>query len=127
MALEFLSEIVSRLEELLDDDVKERIDHIAKHHARPLGVDQFGFDPSTLKAIAPFSVWLYRNYFRVETVGAENIPSGRMMVIANHSGQLPFDGAMIITAFMLEPKIPRLLRGMVERFSSELPFIGTLM
>lgn len=74
----------------------------------------------------PLLHWLYKNYFRCETFGAHHIPSDRVLVIANHSGQLPFDGMMIGMAFMLEARIPRLLRGMAERWSAELPFISTL-
>ena len=40
------------------------------------GVDPFGFDLDyALSAVAPF-VWLYRNYFRVETHGIEKVPDG---------------------------------------------------
>lgn len=126
MAKELLNALQGYLEQFLDDDTKERIEQIAKGQNNDFGVDPYGFDPRTLKSLMPILCWFYRHYFRVETFGAENVPEGRMMVIANHSGQLPFDGAMIITAFLLEPKIPRLLRGMVERWSAEVPFISTL-
>lgn len=115
-----------RLELLLDEDVKRRLDSLKTGHTNEFGVDPFGFDPNSLKSVAPIAIWLYRNYFRVETSGVDNIPKGRMIVMANHSGQLPFDAAMIETAFLLEPDEPRLLRGMVERWTAELPFISTL-
>lgn len=127
MAQQFLENFENYFKKFIDDDTKKRIDAIAKQQTNEFGVDQFGFDAKTLLSIAPFTVWLYRNYFRCETFGAENIPAGRMMVIANHSGQLPFDGAMIITSFILEPKKPRFLRGMVERWTAEVPFISTLL
>lgn len=127
MAKEFLDAIEHYFRNFVDDDTKKRIDQIAKLETNEFGVDQFGFDAQTLIAIAPFMVWLYRYYFRCETFGAEHVPKGRMMVIANHSGQLPFDGAMIITSFILEPNTPRLLRGMVERWTAEIPFFSTLL
>lgn len=126
MAQEFLHLLQSHFENLLDERTKTRIDQIARTK-NAFGVDQFGFDANTLAAVAPILSWFYKNYFRVETFGAENVPEGRMMVIANHSGQLPFDGAMIITAFLLEPAIPRLLRAMAERWTAEIPFICTLL
>lgn len=126
MATEFLLELEEYFKKFIDDETKRRIDIIASRELSEFGVDQFGFDAKTMLSIAPFIVWLYRYYFRCEVIGAENIPDGRMMVIANHSGQLPFDGAMIIAAFILEAKNPRFLRGMVEKWSSEIPFIGTL-
>lgn len=113
--------------DFLDDETKTRIEQVAKRQCNKFGVDQFGLDTETIKMVAPILCWLYHQYFRVDCYGAENIPEGRMMVIANHSGQLPFDGAMIGTAFLLEGKYPRLLRGMVERWTAEIPFFSTLL
>lgn len=110
----------------LDPAVRERIEQISTSNLNEFGVDPFGFDPKSILKLAPYMVWLYRNYFRCEVTGVENIPEGRMMVISNHSGQLPFDGLMIATAFLLEGKHPRILRGMAERWSAELPFISKL-
>lgn len=126
MAQEFLDTLESYFKKCLDEDTKRRIEEIASQQTNEFGVDQFGFDARTLMSLAPLGVWFYRHYFRCDTFGAENIPAGRMMVIANHSGQLPFDGAMIVTSFILEPNKPRLLRGMVERWTSEIPFVSTL-
>lgn len=126
MPTEFYHEIKEYFKKFLDEETKKRIHIIAQKETNEFGVDQFGFDANTLFSIAPFMVWLYRHYFRCEVFGIENIPSKRVMVVANHSGQLPFDAAMIITAFILEPKEPQFLRGMVEKWSSEIPFIGTL-
>lgn len=126
MAQDFFHKLEDSLQNLLDEDTKARIKQIEQSQSNPFGVDDFGFDPKVLSSVAPIMCWLYRHYFRVETFGAENVPTGRMMVIANHAGQLPFDGAMILTAFLLEPKVPRLLRGMVERWAAEVPFISTL-
>ena len=126
MDQEFLHLLQNYCENALDENTKKRIDQIA-HTKNSFGVDQFGFDAKTLAAVAPILCWFYKNYFRVETFGAEKIPKGRIMVIANHSGQLPFDGAMIVTAFLLEPALPRLLRGMAERWTAEIPFISTLL
>ncbi len=126
MAWALLDSLNRFFDEMLDQDAKDRIEAIAKKEKSQFGVDAFGFDAHAIKSVAPLMIWLYRHYFRVETFGAKNIPSGPMMVIANHSGQLPFDGAMIVAAFLLEPKNPRFLRGMVERWSSELPFVSTL-
>jgi 1-acyl-sn-glycerol-3-phosphate acyltransferase len=104
-------------------EVFERIDALPRNNMNALGVDPFGFDPESLKPLVPIMVWLYRNYFRCEIEGIENIPEGRMMVIANHAGGLPFDGAMIGCAFLMDALKPRLLRGMVDTWVAELPFI----
>ncbi|HET9753719.1 MAG TPA: lysophospholipid acyltransferase family protein, partial [Myxococcales bacterium] len=67
---------------------------------------------------------LYRNYFRVQTHGIEQVPAGRAMLVANHSGQLPLDGAMIGMSLLLEAEPPRLARAMVERWAPTLPFVA---
>ena len=106
--------------------LEKRIHALSQKNLNSFRVDPFGFDPESIKPLFPFANWLYKKYFRCETFGVSNIPQGRVIVIANHSGQLPFDGLMINMAFILEPKKPRLLRGMAERWSAELPFISTL-
>ncbi|MBA3541581.1 MAG: acyltransferase family protein [Deltaproteobacteria bacterium] len=81
-----------------------------------------------LRGVVKFARWLYRHYFRAEAFGIENIPaSGRMIVVANHSGQLPFDGLVISAACFLEPPQPRLLRSMVEYFVPTVPFASYLL
>ncbi|MCK6552159.1 acyltransferase family protein [Myxococcota bacterium] len=91
-----------------------------------LGVDPFGFDPEIVKYASAPLVWLYKHYFRVQTKGIENVPSGRVLLIANHSGQLPFDGMMIGTAMVLEHDPPRVARSMVEKWVPRLPFVSVL-
>jgi 1-acyl-sn-glycerol-3-phosphate acyltransferase len=87
------------------------------------GFDSFGFDREKLKYGFVFARWLYRSYFRAETQGVENIPAaGRVLIIANHSGQLPFDGLVLGTALFLECNPPRMVRSMVEKFIPTLPF-----
>lgn len=107
-------------------DVIDRIDGLPHDHLNEFGVDPFGFDPEVLKSIMPMASWLYENYFRCEAHGLENMPCGRVIVVANHSGQLPFDGLMIGSAFLLKAEKPRFLRGMAEKWSATLPFISKL-
>src|SRR3954462_10093947 len=59
------------------------------------GVDPFGLELDFAKAAIAPGLWLYKNYFRVETHDIGNVPAGRVMLISNHSGQLPIDGMMI--------------------------------
>lgn len=91
------------------------------------GVDPFGLDLEFTKAAIAPVLWLYKNYFRVEAHGLENIPeSGRVLFISNHSGQLPFDGAMIGCAALTEANPPRMVRAMVEKWVPTLPYASTL-
>lgn len=91
------------------------------------GVDPFGFSVDfSLAAAAPL-IWLYRHYFRVETSGIEKVPKGRVLLISNHSGQLPFDGVMIGMAMLTEANPPRAIRSMVEKWVPTLPYVSTFM
>ncbi len=91
------------------------------------GIDPFGLDIDyLLPAMAAF-VFLYKSYFRVETHGIEQLPEGRVLLVANHGGQLPFDGAMIATACLIEGKSPRPVRTMVDSWVPTLPFVSTFM
>jgi 1-acyl-sn-glycerol-3-phosphate acyltransferase len=92
------------------------------------GVDPYGFDTEYLvSAVAPL-FWLYRKYFRVEVHGIEHVPSeGRALLVSNHSGQLPFDGAMIEVAFLLDRDPPRAVRALMDTWVPTLPFVSTFM
>ncbi|MEO1482367.1 MAG: lysophospholipid acyltransferase family protein [Myxococcota bacterium] len=107
-------------------ELKDRIDRLPTHLG-PYGVDPFGFDPNYVKQYAGFVAWMYRYYFRVQTFGIGNVPDGRALIIGNHSGQLPFDGAMINASALLEREPPRYYRAMIERFVPATPFASAFM
>lgn len=90
------------------------------------GYDDWGFNPEVALQALAVSRPLYDKYFRVEAKGLENVPKGRVLLIANHSGQIPFDGMFIGTAMALYADPPRIVRGMVERWFPSLPWISTL-
>ncbi|MFP2933126.1 lysophospholipid acyltransferase family protein [Pyxidicoccus sp. 3LG] len=111
---------------LANDEQKGRLLALARPE-NEYGVDPFGFNLDySLSALAPF-LWLYRNYFRVETYGIEKVPAGRVLLVSNHSGQLPMDGAMIGVSMMLEASPPRAIRSMVEKWVPSLPYVSTFM
>lgn len=92
------------------------------------GYDPFGFDPEYLKYVGPVAQWLYRSYFRVETTGIQSVPEkGRVMLIANHSGQIALDGMMLGSALLFDRRPPRMVRAMVEHWVPTLPFVSTFM
>ncbi len=89
------------------------------------GVDPWGYSPDYAKAaLGPF-LWLYQHYFRVDTFGLKKVPAGRVLLVANHSGQLPIDGAMIAVAMLTEASPPRAIRSMVEKWVPSLPYVST--
>lgn len=108
------------------DDIRDRSKALAVR-TNEYGYDQFGFHRDYLKYPMLFARWLYRSYFRAEVHGIEHVPAdGRVLLIANHSGQLPFDGLIIATALFLDGRPPRMVRSMVEKFIPSMPFASYL-
>jgi 1-acyl-sn-glycerol-3-phosphate acyltransferase len=113
-------------ERMVGPERKERLQALSRT-GNEYGVDPFGFNLDySLSALAPF-FWLYRHYHRVETFGIEKVPKGRVLLISNHSGQLPMDGAMIGVSLLLEADPPRAIRSMVEKWVPSLPYVSTFM
>ncbi|MBT4791158.1 MAG: acyltransferase family protein [Halobacteriovoraceae bacterium] len=88
--------------------------------------DPWGFNLETIKQALEIILPFYKNYFRVRVFGKENIKDTSYMIVSNHTGQVPIDGALITMAFAYEFDQPRVLHSMVERFMAGLPFIGDL-
>lgn len=90
------------------------------------GVDPFGMDPEWLKYALASVAFLHRHYFRTEVFGAENVPSSRVLLVSNHSGQVPIDAAMIGASLFMDVEPPRFMRAMVEKWTQTLPFVSLL-
>jgi 1-acyl-sn-glycerol-3-phosphate acyltransferase len=72
--------------------------------------------------------FLYHYWFRVEVEGVDNVPSaGGAMLVANHGGALPPDGAMIAKAIAQEHPRPRPLHLSIERTFAGVPGVGMLV
>lgn len=89
-------------------------------------VDDFGHDPVYERRVLPFFEFLYEKYFRVEVHGLENVPSeGRCLLVANHSGTIPFDGIMLRLAVRREHSLHRDVRWLAEDVIFHFPFLGS--
>jgi 1-acyl-sn-glycerol-3-phosphate acyltransferase len=89
-------------------------------------VDEFGYDPVYERKVLPFFDLLYDKYFRVEAHGVERVPAeGRCLLVANHSGTLPFDGIMLRLAVRREHPSHRDVRWLAEDLIFHLPFLGS--
>jgi 1-acyl-sn-glycerol-3-phosphate acyltransferase len=87
--------------------------------------DEWGLDWEFLDVVRPFFAFLYKIYWRVETTGIEHIPiEGRTVLVANHSGQLPWDGMMITTAVLTEHPAQRLVRPLFGEWFASWPFVS---
>ncbi len=90
------------------------------------GTDPFGLDPAWTKYALGCVTMLHRHYFRTSVFGQEHIPKGRVLFIANHSGQLPIDAALIGASLFMDAEPPRFVRAMVEKWTQTLPFVSLL-
>jgi 1-acyl-sn-glycerol-3-phosphate acyltransferase len=90
------------------------------------GVDPFGLDPRWTKWALAATAVLHRHYFRTEVFGADKLPKGPILLVANHSGQIPVDGALIGAAMFMDTEPPRFIRAMVEKWTQTLPFVSLL-
>jgi 1-acyl-sn-glycerol-3-phosphate acyltransferase len=62
-------------------------------------VDEFGMDDVVVSRTRPILDLLFERWFRVDLAGIENLPGrGAALLVANHSGLLPWDGLMLCHA-----------------------------
>jgi 1-acyl-sn-glycerol-3-phosphate acyltransferase len=88
-------------------------------------VDEFGHDPLFAATLRPLLQVLYTHWWRVQALGLEHVPSaGPAMVVANHSGVLPYDGAMVKLALRLEHPARRECRMLMLDMFALLPFLA---
>lgn len=113
------------LQELLASNDLEKYINFFPNNVGSFGYDPWGFNINGIKDGLGITKLLYDKYFRVEAFGLENIPKeGRVLIIPNHSGQLPIDGIMVGYSLLTNPHAPRAAKAMVERFFPTMPFIG---
>ncbi|TJY64763.1 acyltransferase family protein [Sinimarinibacterium sp. CAU 1509] len=122
---------MSPREEMLRHIVTPELDELFARIPKPVGsfgYDPWGYNENTAKFALGLVKWLYEHYFRVTTSGLENIPDhGRLLVVPNHSGQLPMDGVLIGYALATNPHGPRAARAMIERFFPTVPWLGNVL
>jgi 1-acyl-sn-glycerol-3-phosphate acyltransferase len=90
-------------------------------------LDDWGRSERVLERLEPVLDFYYRNWFRVETEGIENVPSeGGALLVSNHAGALPPDGPMIMQAIRHEHPHPRPLHMLAEHWFRGYPGVGML-
>lgn len=109
----------------LSEEFNERLARVPLN-LTATGVDEFGMDPQWTKYALASVAALHRHYFRTEIFGIENVPAGRMLLISNHSGQIPMDAALIGASMFMDAEPPRFIRAMVEKWTQTLPFVSLL-
>jgi 1-acyl-sn-glycerol-3-phosphate acyltransferase len=77
-----------------------------------------GHDPSFLDRTAPLLEFLWSRYFRVRLLGIENVPAtGAAMLVGNHSGGIPYDGALLLHGIHRDHPSHRRVRPLVANFA----------
>ena len=109
-------------EQLTDPEVAAAIEGLP-NRVNELGFDPWGLCPEDAKVYFSLAKRIAA-YFRPEIHGIEKLPAGRVLVVPNHSGQLPFDGLVISVACLLRAQPPRLLRAQAERWVPTLPVVN---
>lgn len=91
-------------------------------------IDEFGYDEDfTRTLLLPPLRWVFHKYFRVETIGVENLPvdTGALLV-ANHSGTIAVDAVMTAVAVQEKHPAHRPLRMLGADFVFDTPILGPL-
>ncbi|NNB93156.1 acyltransferase family protein [Corallococcus exiguus] len=89
-------------------------------------LDDYGKDEGLVESLQPVLDFLYEQYWRVSVEGVDGVPRGASILVANHSGALPYDGLVMAQALLRER--PDLLetRWLVEDQVFHAPMLGTL-
>ena len=86
--------------DIWDQRVARGLAFLRRRLAGAYEVDDFGFDPELTDTVFhPMLRVLYRDWFRTEVFGIENVPDvGGGLIVGNHSGTLALDALMLTTA-----------------------------
>ena len=118
-------------DEVLRRLVTPEIEEMVLRNPKPVGsfgYDPWGYNENMVKVGMGIAKVLSEKYFRVTAHGLENIPAhGRVLIVPNHSGQLPLDGVLTGYALATNPHGPRAARAMIERFFPTVPWLGNIL
>jgi 1-acyl-sn-glycerol-3-phosphate acyltransferase len=90
-------------------------------------LDVYGGDEKLQAALGPLADFLYTRWFRVSVEGAEHVPRGGALLVANHAGALPIDGPVLNEVLRRSrPDLPG-PRWLVEDQVFYAPLLGTLL
>jgi len=85
---------------------------------KPQDLPDGGHDPAFLERTAPLLELLWSRYFRVRLLGVENVPdAGAALLVANHSGGIPYDGTLLMYGVHRDHPRHRRVRPLVANFA----------
>nr|MCU0492077.1 acyltransferase family protein [Chloroflexaceae bacterium] len=84
---------------VLQYQLNEQVAFVQRRIKGEYEVDEFGLDREIVELFRPLLTFMYRTWYQTRVEGLEHVPeAGRALLVANHSGVLPWDSAMIATA-----------------------------
>lgn len=115
-------------EALLDERVRKFADFLQRRLTGDYAIDTFGFDKDlTEEVLRPFAMFLYNRWWRVTSLGIENVPAtGPALLVSNHSGTVPWDGIMLQFGLREEHPAHRHLRLIAANLVFASPVISHL-
>jgi len=120
-----LPEALARSAAELPGGARERVRAAMRRLDGDYQEDEWGFDAEFVEAVEPFFDFLYDRWWRVKTIGVENVPAhGRALLAANHAGIMPWDATMMSIGLMREHPLPRQPRFLVLNWAFDLPYVS---
>lgn len=108
--------------------INEQVAFIQRRLRGEYEVDSYGMDRELIEVVRPFLTFMYRTWWRINTEGLEHLPdSSRALMVANHSGVLPWDSVMITTAVLEEHPSERLVRNLFQSWMGSLPLTSSIL
>lgn len=112
-----------------EDALADALAFIRRRLTGEFDVDLFGFDRELTEQVClPLARPLYYSWWRVRTVGVENVPRAGTgaLTVSNHAGTLPFDAIMTKVALHDEHPDHRHLRELAADLALGSPVVGSL-
>jgi 1-acyl-sn-glycerol-3-phosphate acyltransferase len=110
--------------------IESQVDFIQRRMRGEYEVDPYGMDREIIDLVRPLHSFMYRSWWRTSTEGVEHLPAeGRVLLVANHSGALPWDATQISTAVAEErgDLSERVVRPLYLNEFRNLPFLGQFL
>jgi 1-acyl-sn-glycerol-3-phosphate acyltransferase len=119
---------VSRAAAALPREAREAVELASERLTGDYSEDEWGFDEQLADAVYPLFELMYDRWWRVRATGVENVPPhGRVLLVANHAGILPWDATMMSVALLRYHPLPRHARFLVLNWAFQLPYVSVLM
>jgi 1-acyl-sn-glycerol-3-phosphate acyltransferase len=113
---------------MLNYTVEYQTDFLKRRLTGEYETDEWGLDMEVVDTVRPVLEFLHQKYWRVETTGVYHIPDeGCAILVANHSGQLPWDAMMLGVSVYNEHPAQRLVRTLYADWFPTLPFVSSFL